>query len=97
MMYKPTANELKILLALKEVGEAEPMRLGSKIGTGSEMADYLCRYLNIHGLLQKSGRKTYRLALAGQAALEDAFDRTLSILKQKEGDILETLAKIRLP
>ena len=96
-MYKPTANELEILLALKEVGEAEPIRLGSKIGMGASMADYLCRYLNIHGLLQKSGRKTYRLAPAGQTALEDAFARTLSILKQKEGEVLETLAKIRLP
>ena len=96
-MYRPTANELKILIALKEVGEAEPMRLGSKIGMGSSMADYLCRYLATHGLLQKSTRKTYRLVPAGQKALEEAFARTLSILKQKEGDVLETLAKIRLP
>ena len=96
-MYRPTANELKILIALKEVGEAEPMRLGSKIGMGSSMADYLCRYLTTHGLLQKSGRKRYKLAPAGQKALEDAFARTLSILKQKEGEVLEILAKIRLP
>ena len=96
-MYRPTANELKILIALKEVGKAEPMRVGSKIGMGSSMADYLCRYLTTHGLLQKSGRKTYKLVPAGQKALEDAFTRTLSILKQKEGEVLETLAKIRLP
>ena len=96
-MYRPTANELKILLALKEVVEAEPMRVGSKIGMGSSMADYLCRYLTTHSLLRKSGRKRYELAPSGQKALEDAFARTLSILKQKEGDVLETLAKIRLP
>ena len=96
-MYRPTANELKILLTLKEIGEAEPMRVGSRIGMGSSMTDYLCRYLTIHGLLQKSGRKTYKLAPAGQKALEDAYDGTLSILRRKEGDVLETLAKIRLP
>jgi len=96
-MYRPTANELKILLTLKEIGEAEPMRVGSRIGMGSSMTDYLCRYLATHGLLQKSGRKRYKLAPAGQKALEDAFARTLGILKAKESDVLETLAKIRLP
>ena len=96
-MYRPTANELRVLIAFREVGEAEPMRVGSKIGMGSSMADYLCRYLTTHDLLQKSGRKRYKLAPAGQKALEDAFARTLSILKQKEGEVLETLAKIRLP
>jgi len=96
-MYRPTANELKILLTLKEIGEAEPMRVGSRIGMGSSMTDYLCRYLTTHGLLQKSGRKRYKLAPAGQKALEDAFARVLGILRAKEGDVLETLAKIRLP
>jgi len=96
-MYRPTANELKILLTLKEIGEAEPMRVVSRIGMGSSMTDYLCRYLTTHGLLQKSGRKRYKLAPVGQRALEDACDRTLNILRQKEGDVLETLAKIRLP
>lgn len=64
-MYRPTAKELKILLALKEVGEAEPMRLGSKIGMGSAMADYLCRYLTTHGLMQKWEEKIQ--ASAGRA------------------------------
>ncbi len=96
-MYRPTANELKILLTLKEIGEAEPMRVGSRIGMGSSMTDYLCRYLTTHGLLQKSGRKRYKLAPAGQKGLEEAFARVLSILRAKEGDVLEALAKIRLP
>jgi|GEM_PF-2212918 len=96
-MYRPTANELKIMLALKEVEEAGLMRVSSKIGMGSSMADYLCRYLTTHGFLQKSGRKTYKLTPAGQKALEEAFTRTLTILRQKEGDVAETLAKIRLP
>ncbi|MFQ5904454.1 MAG: hypothetical protein ACE5JO_12275 [Candidatus Binatia bacterium] len=96
-MYRPTANELRVLLAFREIGEAEPMRIGSRIGMGSSMTDYLCRYLTTHGLLQKSGRKTYKLSPSGQEALEDAFDRTLGILKQKESDVVETLAKIRLP
>lgn len=96
-MYRPTANELRVLKALRELGEANGRTVGSKVNTGSAMADYLCRYLATHGLLQKSGRKTYKLAPAGQKALEDAFARTLSILKQKEGEVVETLAKIRLP
>jgi len=96
-MYRPTANELKVLKALRELGEGDGRVEGSKIGTGSEMADYLCRYLATHGFLQKSGRKTYRLAPAGQKALEEAFARVLGILKAKESDVVETLAKIRLP
>ncbi len=60
------------------------------------MADYLCRYLTTKELVQRAGRR-YTLTPAGQKALEEAFTRTLSILKQKEGEVLETLAKIRLP
>ena len=62
-MYRPTANELKILIALKEVGEAESMRVGSKIGMGASMADYLCRYLAtlVKG---RSTRKEYEFGRA---------------------------------
>lgn len=97
VMYEPTTNELRILIAVKRAGEAEPARIGSRIGMGSSMADYLCRYLATQGLLQKSGRKTYKLAPAGQRVLEESFGRVLNILRQKEADVLETLAAIRLP
>ena len=95
-MYSPTANELKVLKALREMGEGNGRVVGSKIGTGFEMADYLCRYLITKELVQRAGRK-YTLTIAGQKALEDAFARTLSILRAKESDVVETLAKIRLP
>ena len=95
-MYRPTANELKVLKALKELGEGDGRVVGSKIGTGSEMADYLCRYLTTKELVERVGRK-YTLTPTGQKALEEAFARVLSILKQKESDVVETLAKIRLP
>ncbi|MFQ5826743.1 MAG: hypothetical protein ACE5IA_05225 [Dehalococcoidia bacterium] len=97
-MYRPTAMELKILRAVRELREADPPRVAPKAGMGSVMADYLCRYLAGHGLLQNgNGRRIYKLTAAGQGALEDAFARTLNILRQREGEVLETLAKVRLP
>jgi len=95
-MCRPTANELRVLKALRELGEADGRAVGSKVNMGSEMADYLCRYLTTKELVQRVGRK-YTLTPAGQKALEDAFAKTLSILKEKEGEIVETLVKIRLP
>jgi len=95
-MYRPTANELKVLKALRELGEGDGRVVGSKIGTGSEMADYLCRYLTTKELVQRAGRK-YTLTPVGQRALEEAFARVLGILRAKESDVVETLAKIRLP
>lgn len=95
-MYRPTANELRVLKALRELGEGDGRAVGSKIGTGSEMADYLCRYLTTKELVERVGRK-YTLTPTGQKALEEAFARVLSILRAKEGDVAETLAKIRLP
>ncbi len=95
-MHRPTALELKVLKALRELGEGDGRVVGSKIGTGSEMADYLCRYLTTKELVHRAGRK-YTLTPTGQKALEEAFARVLSILKAKESDVVETLAKIRLP
>ena len=95
-MYRPTANELKVLKALRELGEADGAAVGAKIYMGSAMADYLCRYLTTKELVERAGRR-YTLTLAGQKALEEAFARVLSILRAKEGDVAETLAKIRLP
>jgi len=95
-MYRPTALELKVLKALRELGEGDGRVVGSKIGTGSEMADYLCRYLTTKELVQRAGRR-YTLTEAGQKALEEAFDRVLGILRAKASDVVETLAKIRLP
>lgn len=95
-MYRPTANELKVLKALRELGEGDGAAVGSKVNMGSAMADYLCRYLTTKELVQRVGRR-YTLTAAGQQALEEAFARVLRILKQKESDVVETLAKIRLP
>jgi len=95
-MYRPTALELKVLKALRELGEGDGRVVGSKIGTGSEMADYLCRYLITKELVQRAGKR-YPLTPEGQKALEEAFTRVLGILKAKESDVVETLAKIRLP
>ena len=95
-MYRPTANELRVLKALRELGEADGRAVGSKVNMGSEMADYLCRYLTTKELVRRAGRK-YTLTPAGQKALEEAFARVLGILQQKESDVVETLAKIRLP
>jgi len=95
-MYRPTANELRVLKALRELGEGDGRVVGGKIGMGSSIADYLCRYLTTKELVRRTDRR-YTLTPTGQRALEEAFARTLSILKQKEGEVLETLAKIRLP
>jgi len=95
-MYRPTANELRALKALRELGQADGRMVGSQLGMGSSMADYLYHYLTTKELVQRAGRR-YTLTPAGQKTLEDALTRTLSILKQKEGEVVETLAKIRLP
>ncbi len=95
-MYRPTALELKVLRALRELGEADGRAVASKIGMGSEMADYLCRYLITKELVHRVGRK-YALTSTGQERLEEAFTRVLSILKARQEDVMETLAKIRLP
>ncbi len=95
-MYRPTALELKVLRALRELGEADGAAVGDKIYLGSAMADYLCRYLTTKELVERVGRK-YALTPAGQEALEEAFDRVLGILRAKASDVVETLAKIRLP
>jgi len=95
-MYRPTANELRVLKALRELGQGDGRMVGSKTGIGSEMADYLCRYLTTKELVQRVGRR-YTLTPTGQKALEEAFARVLSILRSKESDVVETLAKIRLP
>ncbi|MFQ5933185.1 MAG: hypothetical protein ACE5KI_00910 [Dehalococcoidia bacterium] len=95
-MYRPTALELKVLKALIELGTADGRAVGSRIGLGSEMSDYLCRYLTTKELVQRVGRK-YALTSLGQRALEEAFARVLSILRTREGEVMETLAKIRLP
>jgi len=91
-----TANELKVLKTLRELREADGRAVGSKIGMGSEMADYLCRYLTTKELVRRVGRR-YTLTPAGQEALEEAARRVLSILRAREEDVMETLAKIRLP
>ena len=95
-MYRPTANELKVLKALRELGEGDGAAVSSKIYMGSAMADYLCRYLTTKELVQRVNRR-YTLTPVGQKALEEAFARVLSILKSRQGKVLETLAKIRLP
>ena len=91
-----TANELKVLRVLKELKEADPIALDSKMGITSAYADYLCRYLTKNGYLERNGRR-YRLTPAGQKALEEAFTKVLSRLRAREEDVMETLAKIRLP
>ena len=95
-MYRPTALELKVLKALRQLGEGDGAAVGAKMGLGSAMADYLCRYLVTKELVQRTTRR-YTLTPAGQKALEEAFTRVLGILKQREGEVVETLAKIRLP
>jgi len=95
-VYSPTANELKVLKALRGLREGDGAAVGSKVNMGSAMADYLCRYLTTKELVQRAARR-YTLTPVGQKALEEAFARILSILKQKESDVVETLAKIRLP
>ena len=95
-MYRPTALELKVLRALRQMGEGDGAAIGSKDNMGPAMADYLCRYLVTKELVQRVGRR-YALTPAGQKALEEAFARVLGILKQREGEVVETLAKIRLP
>jgi len=93
-MYRPTANEVKVLKALRELGEADGRTVGSKIGMGSEMADYLCRYLITKELVHRAGRR-YALTAAGETALEEAFSRVLSILRDREHDMIETMSKLR--
>jgi len=95
-MYMPTANELKVLKALRGLREGDGAAVGSKLNMGSAMADYLCRYLTRKELVQKVGRR-YTLTPVGQKALEESLARILSILKEKQSDVVETLAKIRLP
>lgn len=95
-MYRPTAMELKVLKALNELKTADGRAVGAKIGLGSEMSDYLCRYLTTKELVRRVGRR-YVLAPLGQRALEEAFRRVLSILRAREGEVMETLAKIRVP
>ncbi|MFQ6030419.1 MAG: hypothetical protein ACE5Q6_23335 [Dehalococcoidia bacterium] len=95
-MYRPTALELKVLRALSDLREADGAAVGAKIAMGSAMTDYLCRYLTTKELVQKIGRK-YALTSYGQRALEEAFARVLNILRTREGEVMETLAKIRLP
>ena len=95
-MHRPTALELKVLRALNELREADGAAVGTKIAMGSAMADYLCRYLTTKELVQRVGRK-YALTEYGQRALEEAVARVLSILRAREGEVMETLAKIRLP
>jgi len=95
-MYRPTALELKVLRTLSELRTADGRAVGIKIGLGSETSDYLCRYLTTKGLVQRVERK-YALTSLGQRALEEAFRRVLNILRTREGEVMETLAKIRLP
>jgi len=95
-MYRPTAMELKVLRALRELGEADGAAVGAKIYLGSPMADYLCRYLTTKELVERVGRR-YSLTPTGQRALEEAFTRVLNILRSRRDDVMETLATIRLP
>ncbi|MFQ5813513.1 MAG: hypothetical protein ACE5I2_10055 [Anaerolineae bacterium] len=91
--YRPTALELKVLRALKELGEGDGAAVGAKIAMGSAMADYLCRYLTAKELVRRASRK-YALTSLGEEALEEAFIRVLNLLRAREEDVMATAARI---
>ena len=96
-MYRPSAMELRLLRALRGLGGvASEQALGKEMALGSAMTNYLCRWLTEKGLVDRAGRR-WAINTVGQQALEEAFDRVLSILRTREGEVMETLAKIRLP
>ncbi|MDA2929116.1 hypothetical protein MYX84_04060 [Acidobacteria bacterium AH-259-O06] len=70
----PTTTELRVLQALRKLGEGDRIAVASEIGLGSEMADYLCRYLSTKGLVRKvgraRGRTRYVLTLEGLTIVE---------------------------
>ncbi|MFQ5872491.1 MAG: hypothetical protein ACE5JL_01625 [Dehalococcoidia bacterium] len=91
--YRPTALELKVLRALKELGEGDGAAVGTKIVMGSAMTDYLCRYLTTKELVRRAGRK-YALTSLGEEALEEAFIQVLNLLKAREEDVVAAAARI---
>jgi len=73
-MYWPSPTELQVLQALRKLGEGDRISVASKTGMGSEMGDYLCRYLSTKGLVRKvglmRGRSKYALTMEGLAIVE---------------------------
>ena len=52
-----TPAELRVLKALRKLGEGNRNGVAVESGIGSEMAEYLCRYLKEKGLVRVVGRK----------------------------------------
>lgn len=64
-MYRPTATELRVLQAIKKLGEGDRMAVGSESGLGSELAESICKYLSLHGLVESStGEVARRVGLS---------------------------------
>lgn len=55
-----TPAEFRILQALRNLGEGDRINVATETGMGSEMADYLCRYLLKKGLVRRVGRRKGR-------------------------------------
>ena len=62
-------TELKVLRAVAELGQADTIRVGQRVGIASHYADYLCKNLMRDGYLTKLGRR-FSLTPAGEGLLE---------------------------